>query len=124
MVLMMICGCSVTKSRTEKVQDLEYSIVRLEEQPEEIQILVEENKDTRMKMSYIDQGQEYIIVGYGEQATSGYSIEVTEVYETENTVNIDTNLLGPASEEEIVEITTYPYVVICIKENEKPVLYD
>ena len=117
-------GCTITQSRTEKLQDLQYTVVRTEEQPEEIQMLISENKETRMKMSYKDQGQEYIIVGYGQKGTSGYSVEVLEVYETENTVNVDTNLLGPISEEEAVEGTTYPYVVICIEENNKPIVYE
>ncbi len=120
----LLCGCTVMKVEEEKVQDLEYSIVNQEDQPEEVQILIADNKANKMKMSYTDQGLEYIIIGYGAQETSGYSVEVLEVYESENAVYVTTNLLGPLSGEEIVELPTYPYVVICIQENQKPIVYE
>lgn len=122
--LQVLGGCTAEKMETEKIREIEYTIVKEEEQSEEIRILIADNYETKMKMSYIDQGMEYIIIGYGEQTTSGYSIEVVEIYETENTVCVDTNLLGPLSGEEIVEVTTYPYIVIAIEENEKPVVYE
>ena len=37
-----------------------------------------------MKLTFADQGMLYIVEGYGEQATSGYSIEVADCFETEN----------------------------------------
>lgn len=123
-VFQVLGGCAVEKMETEKIGEIEYTIVKEVEQPEEIRILIADNYETKMKMSYIDQGMEYIIIGYGEQTTSGYSIEVVEIYETENTVCVDTSLLGPLSGEEIVEVTTYPYIVIAIEENEKPVVYE
>lgn len=112
------------KVEEEKVQDLEYTIVNQEDQPEEVQLLIADNKTSKMKMSYTDQGLEYIIIGYGAQETSGYSVEVLEVYESENAVYVITNLLGPLSGEDIVELPTYPYIVICIQENQKPIVYE
>lgn len=124
MGMYMLCGCTVTKVEEEKLNDLEYTIVKLEEQPEEIQTLIAENQETKMKMSYTDQGKEYIIIGYGAQMTSGYSVVVLEVYESENAIYVKTNLLGPIGDENIVETTTYPYIVICIEENEKPIIFE
>lgn len=120
----ILSGCMVTKVEEEKVQDIAYTIVSEEEQPQEVQFLIEENKQGKMKMSYTDQGLEYIIIGYGAQETSGYSIEVLEVYESANAIYVTTNLLGPMSGEDVVELPTYPYVVICIEENEKPIVYE
>lgn len=120
----VLWGCTISKVESEKIQDLEYTIVSEAEQPEEVQELIMTNKESRMTMSYIDQGYEYIIIGYGAQETSGYSVEVLEVYESENALYVCTNLLGPFSGEEVVETPTYPYIVICIVENEKPVVYE
>lgn len=123
-VASLLCGCTVIKIEEEEIQSLDYAIVREEAQPEEVQILIEENQDGKMKMSYIDQGVEYIIIGYGAQETSGYSVEILSVYETENAVYVSTNLLGPMSGEAVIESITYPFVVIAIEENEKPIIYE
>lgn len=120
----LLSGCTITKVEDKKVQDLDYTIVKEEELPEEVQWILADNQESKMKMSYVDQGLEYVIIGYGAQMTSGYSVEVLEVYESESAVYVRTNLLGPSSEEEIVELTTYPYIVICIEENEKPIVYE
>ncbi len=124
MSICLLSGCTVTKIEEEKLRDIEYTIVKEEEQPEEVQVLIADNLEGRMQMSYVDQGMEYIIIGYGIQETSGYSIEVLEMYETENALYVRTNLLGPFSGEEVVEAPTYPYIVIRIEENEKLIVYE
>lgn len=123
-VIGMITGCTVLQMEEEKVANLQYIIVKEAQLPQEVQILIEANCANEMKMSYTDQGIEYIIIGYGAQETSGYSIEVVEVYETDNSIHVNTNLIGPMSGEEIVELTTYPYIVISIEESAKPVIYE
>ena len=57
----------------------------------------------------------YLVIGYGMQETCGYSIQVNECYETEGTVYVDTTLLGPETEEEIVKKPSYPYIIIKIE---------
>lgn len=121
--LLCISGCSVIKTATEKENDVEYAVVSGSEIPKELSAFIEENKSTKMKLTYTDKGNEYVIIGYGEQSTSGYSVEVLELYETENTIIISTNLLGPSPQEDIVEKSTFPYVVILIEETEKPIMF-
>lgn len=123
-VTTMITGCTIFQIEEEKVQDLDYTIVNETSQPEEVQILVENNQENEMKMSYTDQGMKYLIIGYGAQETSGYSVVVEEVYETDNAIWVDTNLIGPTSSEDIVELITYPYIVISIEANQKPIIYE
>ncbi len=124
LVVIGLCGCAVTQKKTDKLDDVAYTIVQEENQPEEVRELIEANKTTTMKMSYTDQGKQYSVIGYGTQDTSGYSVEIREIYETENTIYIDTNLLGPDSKEEVAIIATYPYIVIEITESTKPIVYD
>lgn len=119
-----ISGCTFAEMKSEKIQDIEYQMISDWDMPEEVLLLIEENQGTKIKMSYTDQGKEYIIIGYGEQETSGYSVEVLEVYETETTICVDTNLIGPTPDEEIANVITYPYIVICIEENQKPIVYE
>lgn len=122
--MVLLVGCTVEKTTTDKISDIEYKIVTIDELPKELVALIEENKSTKMTLSYTDQGLEYIIVGYGAQTRSGYSVEILEVYEGENTVVIDTNLLGPSPDEDSVECATFPYVVILIDEISKPVMFE
>ncbi len=122
-IVISLYGCTTTK-KIDKIAEIEYCIIKEEDQPIEVQELIEQNKETAMKLSYTDQGKEYVIIGYGRKDTSGYSVEIRELYEAENTIYIDTNLLGPSTNEEIATVATYPYIVIQIAENEKPIVYD
>ena len=110
--------------KTEKIRDLEFVVTDKDDVPEEFRALIEENRDTTVKMTYADRGKLYIAEGYGPQPTSGYSVEVEAVYETRDAVYIHTNLLGPEKGEETKEVTTYPYVVIQMEYIEKDVLFD
>ena len=92
--------------------------------PSELQLLIEENKSMPFKLTYSEQGKLYIVEGYGTQPTTGYSVEVNSLYETENAIYIDTNLLGPGKEEEIKEISTFPYVVVQLEALKKKVMFD
>ena len=86
--------------------------------------MTEEKKDTPYNITYADQGKLYIAEGDDSQPKSGYSVEVEEVYATQDTVYIRTNLLGPEKGEEIKEKTTFPYVVIQMEYIEKDVRFD
>ena len=65
-----------------------------------------------------------ITVGYGTRPTSGYSIKVKALYETENAVYIQTELLGPSKEEKITEKQTYPYVVVKMEWIDKNIIFE
>lgn len=126
-VVLAVCllpGCAVRTQKTEKANDLKFVVLDKENVPQEFKSLIEVKKDTPFKMTYADQGKLYIAEGYGSQPTSGYSVEVEEVYETQDTVYIRTNLLGPEKGEEIKEKTTFPYVVIQMEYIEKDVRFD
>ena len=63
-------------------------------------------------------------MGYGKQPTGGYSISVTELYETENAVYVHTNLLGPSAEELKKESPSYPHIVIKMEKRDKAVVFE
>lgn len=92
--------------------------------PQEFKTVIEEKKAEPFKLTYADQGILYIAEGYGTQPTTGYSVEVKELYETAEAVYIQTSLLGPEKGEETKEIATYPYVVVQLESIEKDVLFD
>lgn len=119
----MLMGCSVKKLNTEKLKDIDFTVLEEENIPEELQAMIKEKETQPFKLTYADNGELYIAEGYGEQETSGYSIEVKECYETENAVYVHTNLIGPAKEEKVVEKKTYPYIVIKMEFIDKNVVF-
>ena len=120
----LLAGCVTRLQKTQKVRDLEFTVLDKDTAPEELKLLIEKNKTTPFKLTYADQGFLYIAEGYGAQLTTGYSVEVNGLYETEDAVYIHTNLLGPEKGEETKEITTFPYVVIQLEDVGKNVIFD
>lgn len=123
--LLMLCqGCSVKKVNMEKIRDVEITVLEEEKIPDEFMAQIEEKKSGPFKITYVDKDALYIARGYGEQKTSGYSIEVKECYETENAIYIHTNLIGPSKEEKIVEAKTFPYVAVKMEVIDKNVVFE
>lgn len=122
-ILITLCGCSAKELATEKIRDIDFTVVKEEDIPEELMSQIKGKETTPLKLTFADQGALYIAEGYGEQPTSGYSIEVKECFETKNAIYLHTNLLGPAKEERIVEKATYPYIVIKMEFIDKNVVF-
>lgn len=119
----ILTGCSVEKENQDKVRDLEFTVVGDAECPEELKNIIIEKKTTPFKLTYSNDQGLYIVTGYGEQATGGYSIAVNELYLTENAIVIDTELLGPEKGETIGVEASYPYVVVKTEYLEEPVIF-
>lgn len=111
-VLMMLTGCTMLGSERVKLQDLEFTILGEEKIPEELRSIIEEKKAEPFKLTYSDRDYLYICIGYGEQATGGYSIAVNELYLTDSAIYVNTELLGPDVSEKNHQAPSYPYIVI------------
>ena len=124
LAVLFLTGCVSRIQKTEKLQDLSFTVLDKEAVPEELKGMIEENKSQPFKLTYADQGYLYIARGYGAQKKTGYSVEVLALYETENAVYIHTNLLGPEKGEQTKEAATFPYVVVQLESIEKNVMFD
>lgn len=122
-IVILLCGCSVEKTSTTKIRDIEFTVIEEENVPEELMRMMEEKQGLPFKLTYADKGELYIAEGYGEKSTSGYSVVVKECFETKNAIYLHTNLLGPTKDEKIVEAKTYPHVVIKLELIEKNVVF-
>ncbi len=111
LLLLGIVSCGFEKNNTTKIRDLEYTVLETEEVPEELMMRIEEQKEGEFKLTYTYDGYLYIARGYGMQETGGYSIQMKELYLTENAIYFDAELLGPPKEEAIGAVS-YPYIVI------------
>lgn len=108
----LLCGCALMDTSDKKVANMEFVVVDAAELPEEIGAIIEEKKKEAFQMAYHEAEYSYIILGYGMQETSGYSILVNDVYQGENGIWVDTDLIGPEKSEDVENVPSYPYVVI------------
>ena len=110
MLLLFLSGCNVKKEDGEKVRDLEFTVLA-------------EKRTQPFKMTFTDEQNLYIAVGYGPQQTGGYSIQVEELYLTDNAIVLDTELMGPGKEEAVAPETSYPTIIIRTELLENPVIF-
>lgn len=123
-LFLMTGGCAEKIDRTEKLRDIEFTVIEKEEIPEELKEMIAEQREEGFKLSYADQGELYLAKGYGTRPTSGFSIEVKQLYETKNAVCIQTELTGPSKEEKIIEKQTYPYIVVKMEWIDKNIVFE
>ncbi len=123
-ITLAIAGCSVTDSSETKVADIDFTVVEEKNLPAEVKQIIEEKKAEEFRVVFTAKENMYIAIGYGEKSTSGYSISVKDLYLTEDSIRIDTNLIGPQKGETINEEPTYPYIVVMIENMDYPVIFD
>ncbi|MBR6528318.1 MAG: protease complex subunit PrcB family protein [Lachnospiraceae bacterium] len=122
-LMMAAAGCTDTGEPANKVADLEFTVVPEAEIPEELAKLIREKKANEFKLSYSVDGKLYIVSGFGEKDTGGYSVRVNALYLTENAIVFDTDLLGPAKDEEVSQGASWPYIVICTADRPESVIF-
>lgn len=123
LMVRVLTGCSVEKEYQDKVRDLDFTVVGEADLPQELKQIVDEKKAAPFKLTYSNDQGLYIVTGYGEQATGGYSIAVNELYLTENSIVIDTELLGPEKGDTAGTEPSYPYIVVKTEYLENPVIF-
>ena len=121
-VLVTLFGCGIEKTDGNRLQDLEYEIIE-DEIPKELAEKIEEKKSADFKLTYENDKYLYIVRGYGEQETGGYSIQILDLYLTQNAVVLHTNLKGPSKDEVKNAAPSYPYIVIRIEHTDINVIF-
>ena len=110
--LLLISGCNFIRIEEEPRKPLEYSIVKNEEIPAEFQLTYQCEKDL------------FLVKGYGEQMSGGYSISVEELGWTSQAVFFRTMLLGPSDEKITISPPSYPYIVVKTEYRKEPVIFE
>ncbi len=118
-----VAGCGSSETAEEKVRDLEFTVATPEEIPAELSEIIGQKKREPFRLTYTSGQELYIAAGYGEQKTGGYSISVPELYLTDNSITIKTELIGPGKEEQGAMEPSWPYIVIKTELIEKPVVF-
>ena len=105
-------SCAKKQNEIPKIKDLEYTVLEESEVPEELLEKIKEKKTQGFDITYQSDGYLYIARGYGVQTTSGYSVKVLELYESLEGIVFSSELVGPRRDELVLQIETWPYIVI------------
>lgn len=124
MLSVSLFACGMEKTATKKLRDVEFTVIDQSEIPQELLSTMEEKKKEGFKLTYADENNLYLAVGYGEQKTGGYSIAVDECYLTENAIYFGTTLTGPEKGEKINQVSSYPCIVIKMEPIDEPVVFE
>ena len=116
-------GCGEKEEEIPKIKDLEYTVVEEGEVPEELLEKIRELRATPFQMTYESEGYLYIAKGYGTQKTSGYSVRVLELYQAESGIVFASELLGPEREEPVLQMETWPYIVIKLPDLDLEIIF-
>jgi hypothetical protein len=119
-----LSACKSNKGEVDKIRDLEFTVVEDADLPEKLAKIIEEKKVNPFKLTYSNEDYLYIVQGFGGQKSGGYSISVNELYLTENSIHVKTNLIGPSKDEPATQNITYPYVVIKTEYLDKLVVFE
>ena len=123
LLLLGLVGCGGEKGEEKKVKDLEFTVASPGEIPAELSEIIEQKKKEAFRLTYTNDQNLFIAAGYGEQKTGGYSITVPELYLTENSITIKTELIGPDKQSQECLEPSWPFIVVKTELLEKPVVF-
>jgi len=124
MVLALLSGCTSAKQDRKKLKDIDYTILEACDLPEKLAETIEQKKEAEFKLSFTTDNDLYLVHGYGEQETGGYSIAVRDLFLTENALYFDTELLGPENGSEPQKKPSYPYIVVKTKKYKQNIVFE
>lgn len=124
LVALLLAGCTIIEDRTQKVKDIDFTVLPEQEIPKPLLEKIKQKQDNVFKMTYSDDNYLYICVGYGAQETGGYSVTVDELYLTSNAIYINTSLLAPDEKLNRKGMVSYPYICVKMEYIDKTVVFE
>lgn len=121
-VMSGIGGCSVERGRKNNNKEVDYTIVKSQDIPEQLKSQIDMKMRDEFDITYSDGNSMYIVSGYGEVPTGGYSITVEELVMDKDNINVRTKLHAPEENNDVVQEFSCPYVVIKLEDSDKKVV--
>ncbi len=123
---LLFSACALSGGQEVRLRDLDFTILSENVIPGELKKVIDDRKAESFQLTYTDKENLYIVIGYGEQKTGGYSIAVKELYLTESAVCVDTELLGPEVSGDGAQKNepSYPYIVIKTEYLDQTVMFE
>lgn len=122
-LLFVLCSCGIEQYDDTKINDLDFTVLAQEDIPQPAMEIINNCKTENFRKTYSDGSFLYIIIGYGAQPTTNYSISIEDLYEAENAIFVSTMLKGPSKRETVIETETYPYVVLKLQLSDKTIIF-
>lgn len=122
--LFFLTGCRFIRIEEEPRTPLEYSIVKPEELPAELEALILEKRAKEFQLTYQSEKEMFLIKGYGQQMSGGYSIQVEELGVTSEAIFFRTKLIGPSDEKIQLSPPSYPYIAVKMAYRKEPVIFE
>ena len=116
-------GCRSEEKDSKKVEDLKFTVVGEQEVPQALRELIGKKREKPFKLTYADGQDMYIVIGEGPQNGGGYSVAVKELYRTDNSIVIRTELMGPEKGEASGADLSYPVLIVKTAFMEEPVVF-
>lgn len=116
-------GCQSGKTEEKKGVDLEFAVTGEQDIPAALKELIDKKREKPFKLTYADGQEMYIVIGEGPQKGGGYSVAVKDLYETDNSIVIRTELQGPESGEAAGADNSYPVLIVKTEYRDKPVVF-
>ena len=112
LVAALMTGCGAPVKEAERGKDWDYTVVPTRDVPTDFQAEIDKKKMNAFQMTYENGEYLYMAVGYGEQVSGGFNIQVHGLYEKGEELCLETSLLGPGEEEIVNGKASYPYIVV------------
>ena len=122
--VILLTGCSMLSEERVKLSDLGFTVVSEEKIPAELKTIIDEKKQDPFKLTYSADEYLYIVIGYGQQPSGGYSIAVNELYLTNDAIYVSTTLMGPEDIDINHRVPSCPYIVLKLDYLDKPVIFE
>lgn len=124
--ILLCTACGLMQDEKIKLRDLDFTVLSEEKIPEELKTVIAGKGIEPFKLTYSDNQNLYISIGYGEQKTGGYSIAVDALYLTDDAIYVGTSLLGPdiTGQKENTGKPSVPYIVLKTELLDKTVIYE
>ena len=117
-------GCSIMGQDTGQRVAVEFTVVPADEVPSGLMEIIESHKTEEIQMTWEGDEGMYLIRGYGEQPTGGYSIIVDAVELGEDGLHVTTTLIGPSNEEKPAQEPSCPYIVLRVEDARQDVIFE
>ena len=108
-------GCQSGNSEEKQGEDLEFTVTGEADIPAALKELIDKKREKPFKLTYADGLEMYIVIGY--------SVAVKELYETDNSIVIRTELTGPEAGEARGTENSYPVLIVKTEYRDKPVVF-
>lgn len=122
--LFLLAGCLAREGGGKQGKPFDYTVVKEDDIPEILKKQIDENKINPFQFSYLDGEYLYIAVGYGEQESGGFSIQVKSLCEQGEDIRFLTELIGPDEDQVVKKMPTTPYIVVKMEAIDKMVVYE